>query len=218
MQLSCRRPFPCLASCCQPATLKVNTLESAVICEIIRKTFVSLKILRSVEFGVSLHASLMPSERVTAKSKNQIAIVQVPAPQPQWPPLRPLVPTSDLCLEPLLEDQIIVIRNLFTSTLCKTYAAFLSTLPLITTPAQPKDGDAVRVNDRIEFHDPGFAETLWKATGLESLVSKRLVEEGNGAFHPPDDFWGGEVVGLNPRIRIYRYKEGQFFAQHCRWT
>ncbi len=26
--------------------------------------------------------------------------------------------------------------------------------------------------------------------------------------------WGGDVVGLNPRIRIYRYREGQFFASH----
>jgi hypothetical protein len=26
---------------------------------------------------------------------------------------------------------------------------------------------------------------------------------------------GGEVVGLNPKIRIYRYTKGQFFDQHC---
>lgn len=26
---------------------------------------------------------------------------------------------------------------------------------------------------------------------------------------------GGEVVGLNPSIRIYRYNKGQFFDQHC---
>jgi len=28
--------------------------------------------------------------------------------------------------------------------------------------------------------------------------------------------WGGEVLGLNPNIRIYRYSKGQFFDQHCR--
>lgn len=27
---------------------------------------------------------------------------------------------------------------------------------------------------------------------------------------------GGEVVGLNPSIRIYRYTKGQFFDQHCK--
>jgi hypothetical protein len=26
---------------------------------------------------------------------------------------------------------------------------------------------------------------------------------------------GGEVVGLNPSIRIYRYSKGQFFDCHC---
>lgn len=28
---------------------------------------------------------------------------------------------------------------------------------------------------------------------------------------------GGEVVGLNPSIRIYRYTKGQFFDQHCKF-
>lgn len=27
---------------------------------------------------------------------------------------------------------------------------------------------------------------------------------------------GGEVVGLNPNIRIYRYTKGQFFDVHCK--
>jgi hypothetical protein len=29
-------------------------------------------------------------------------------------------------------------------------------------------------------------------------------------------FRGGEVVGLNPNIRIYRYRPGQFFDAHCK--
>jgi hypothetical protein len=29
------------------------------------------------------------------------------------------------------------------------------------------------------------------------------------------ELWGGDVVGLSPRIRIYRYSKGQFFGQHC---
>jgi len=28
---------------------------------------------------------------------------------------------------------------------------------------------------------------------------------------------GGEVVGLNPNIRIYRYSPGQFFDAHCKF-
>ena len=156
--------------------------------------------------------------KVTANSKSQASQTQSAVLSPQWPLLRPLVPTSDLCLETLLEDQVIVIRNLFTSTLCKSYVSFLSTLPLITTPSRPKDGDAVRVNDRIEFNDSGFAENLWKNTALESLVKGFSQEESrddNSHLQPPTNSWGGDVIGLSPRIRIYRYKEGQFFAQHC---
>ncbi|TKA68625.1 hypothetical protein B0A49_10878, partial [Cryomyces minteri] len=29
-----------------------------------------------------------------------------------------------------------------------------------------------------------------------------------------EKLWGGEVVGLNPNIRVYRYRKGQFFDQH----
>lgn len=28
------------------------------------------------------------------------------------------------------------------------------------------------------------------------------------------ELWGGEVLGLNSNIRIYRYREGQFFDRH----
>lgn len=27
---------------------------------------------------------------------------------------------------------------------------------------------------------------------------------------------GGQVIGLNPNIRIYRYTPGQFFDAHCK--
>ncbi|WEW55355.1 hypothetical protein PRK78_000785 [Emydomyces testavorans] len=110
---------------------------------------------------------------------------------PNWPPLKPLIPPSDLTLEPLLRDQIYIIRNLFTSALCKNYVSFLSTLPLVTTPARPKRGEAVRVNDRFQIDDGGFAESLWRETALRQVV---LGEDELG-------LWGGEVVGLNPNIR-----------------
>lgn len=97
-----------------------------------------------------------------------------------WPALQPLVPTTDLALETLLEDQIILIRNLFTSTLCKKYVSLLSPLPLTTTPVKPKEGEAIRVNDRIQYDDPAFAEQLWSSTGLQSLVN------GSGGNVDPD--------------------------------
>lgn len=127
-----------------------------------------------------------------------------PLPRPDWPSLSPLIPTSALAITTLLPDQILVIPHLFTSTLCKTYTAFLSALPLSTTSGKPKRGDAVRVNDRYQIHDPDFARTLWMQTGLRELVTN---------WEDPAA-WGGEVLGLNPNIRVYRYRPGQFFDQH----
>lgn len=127
-------------------------------------------------------------------------------PPPNWPPLHPLLPSDSLTLDTLLPSQILTISNLWTSTLCAKYVAFLKTLPLATTPGIPKKGDAVRVNDRFQIEDPAFAERLWSETGLKDVVEG--VEDSVGV-------WGGEVIGLNSNIRVYRYGKGQFFDQHC---
>lgn len=153
-----------------------------------------------------------------------------PSPPPNWPPLRPLLPATDLRLETLVPDQIYLIRNFLPASLCKTYSSFLSSLPLTTTPGKPKKDEAVRVNDRFQVEDARFAEMLWSGTAMEDLVTRRLgedereYEEYEGGGHPQEDVadlarrtWGGEVLGLNPNIRIYRYSTGQFFAQHCMW-
>ncbi|KZF19598.1 hypothetical protein L228DRAFT_285546 [Xylona heveae TC161] len=139
--------------------------------------------------------------------------------RPNWPPLEPLVPNCDLSLSTLVENQIITIPNFFTASLCKTYVSFLSSLPFLTTPAKPKKGDAVRVNDRFQIEDPAFAEQLWNSTALKDLVCGSAISEYDYAEEGMSEaarrqLWGGEVVGLNPNIRIYRYRKGQFFAQH----
>ena len=131
--------------------------------------------------------------------------------RPDWPPFKPLLPAADLSIETLLENQILTIPRFWTSTLCKNYVSFLSTLPLATTPGKPKKGEAVRVNDRFQINDPVFAEQLWSGTGLKKLVTNYAVEEEQQG----DELWGGEVIGLNSNIRIYRYSKGQFFDQHC---
>jgi hypothetical protein len=126
---------------------------------------------------------------------------------PDWPALSPLIPADSLTLETLLLNQILTIRNLWTSTLCAKYVSFLRSLPLATTPGVPKKGDAVRVNDRFQIDDAGFAQRLWSETGLSEVVGGVKDKK----------IWGGEVLGLNPNIRIYRYSKGQFFDQHCKW-
>ena len=152
-----------------------------------------------------------------AKQDPKPAAPPQPAQQPpNWPAFTPLVPESDLGLQELLPGQIVTISNFWTATLCKNYVSFLSSLPLTTTPGKPKKGDAVRVNDRYQINDPVFAERLWSETALKNLVTGVLSD---GSLDLTDaqrkELWGGEVIGLNPNIRIYRYSKGQFFDQHC---
>jgi len=145
------------------------------------------------------------SKSKASKHQNPPQTKQEPSATPNWPPLQPLVPSTDLSLATLLPDQIVVVRNFFPASLCKTYVSFLSTLNLTTTPGTPKKGDAVRVNDRFQVQDAAFAERLWSGTSLKELVL---------ACEHETSLWGGQVLGLNPNIRIYRYRPGQFFDQH----
>jgi hypothetical protein len=80
-----------------------------------------------------------------------------------------------------VDSQIVVVRNFWTSTLCKDYVAFLKNLPLVTTPGVPKRGDAVRVNDRLQIVDEAFANRLWLETGLKDLVcgTEEDTQEGD---------------------------------------
>jgi hypothetical protein len=123
----------------------------------------------------------------------------VPTPPPNWPPFDPLVPESDLSLHEVLPNQIITVPSLWTSTLCKNYVSFLSSLPLTTTPGKPKKGHAVRVNDRFQIDDPVFAERLWSLTALKNLVLGINEEGGLGLMKDAQvKLWGGEVV--NPPV------------------
>lgn len=158
---------------------------------------------------------------------------------PDWPVFQPLVPSYQLELHEVVRNQIVTIPYFWTSKLCERYVSFLSTLPLLTTPGKPKKGDAVRVNDRFQIQDRAFAERLWSETALREVVlNADLAEEGAPSWTDEDRrrLWGGDVVrlhrssslfllclrrgytkvGLNPNIRIYRYKKGQFFDQHCK--
>lgn len=168
----------------------------------------------------------MPAQK-RSKKKPTSTTTKPESTPPNWPPLCPLVPSTDLYIEPLLTDQIYIIRNFFTANLCKSYVSFLtspsSTIDLITTPLKPKSRDhAVRVNDRFQVQDASFAEMLWGGTALRDVVCERRgVEEEEDDEKEGEKnarIWGGTPLGLNPNIRIYRYTPGQFFAQHCMFS
>ncbi|KAF4632499.1 hypothetical protein G7Y89_g5620 [Cudoniella acicularis] len=120
-------------------------------------------------------------------------------PPPNWPIFKPLLPASDLSLETVVDSQIIE-------------------LPLTTTPGKPKKDEALRVNDRFQVTDEAFANRLWIETGLRELIcgNGESEDEGEEVMGEGErkELWGGEPVGLNPKIRIYRYSKGQFFGQH----
>ncbi|KAL2065408.1 hypothetical protein VTL71DRAFT_3078 [Oculimacula yallundae] len=160
-----------------------------------------------------------PKKHSTPKASNK-SEAPSPTPPPNWPALKPLIPASDLTLHTLLPSQIVTISQFFTSTLCKTYVNFLKELPLTTTPGKPKKGDALRFNDRFQVFDEAFANRLWLETGLKELVCGKEEEEEDEAEEDGmtkeerRELWGGEVIGLNPSIRVYRYTKGQFFDCH----
>lgn len=115
--------------------------------------------------------------------------------KPDWPQFRPLVPEYDLHLQELVPNQIVLVKNLWTSTLCKDYVQFLSSLVLETTPRRPKRGEAVRVNDRFQVEDAAFAARLWNETALSSLILHGALD-GKEPFSDADRLalWGGQVV------------------------
>jgi hypothetical protein len=160
---------------------------------------------------------MAPKKKSQPGASGRPALSSAPVRQPpNWPAFTPLVPEEDLALHKLLPKQIFTIPNFFTASLCKTYVSFLSSLPLATTPGKPKKGDAVRVNDRYQIDDAGFAARLWNQTGLSKLVSGDVGEGALGlSVEQRKELWGGDVVGLSPNIRVYRYSKGQFFDQHC---
>ncbi|KAI1380013.1 hypothetical protein F4677DRAFT_408274 [Hypoxylon crocopeplum] len=145
-----------------------------------------------------------PAKKNQSSSKPSVVAT---APPPSWPPFKPTLPVVHLSPEtpvPGLEDKIILLRNFWPKALCRDYVNFLRTLPLTTTPGRPKRGEAVRVNDRFQVDDLRFSQRLWVETGLRDALLEESVKH----------LWGGEVVGLNPNIRVYRYSKGQYFDCH----
>jgi len=157
-------------------------------------------------------------KRVHATPTTNAQVTATENKTPNWPAVQPVLPASDLELIPLLPHQILTIPRFWTANLCKAYVTFLSSLPLLTTPGKPKKGDAVRVNDRYQVDDAAFAEQLWSGTALKELVESPVIDGEVLSEDARRTLWGGDVLGLNSKIRIYRYKKGQFFDQHCMFS
>jgi len=163
----------------------------------------------------------MPPPKMSKRGKVKLEGNESPSKTPStnpWPTLGPTMPKENLALHHI-SDHVITIPSFWTAALCKKYVSHLATLPLTTTLGKPKKGEAVRVNDRFQVDDASFAEIMWSSTGLRELVlGATLVgayKDASVTQEQQETLWGGEVLGLNPNIRIYRYRKGQYFDKHC---
>lgn len=145
--------------------------------------------------------------RVGSSAKDQRSL--------KWPTIPPRQQYDDeLTLHSLLPDQILTISELWSRKSCKEFVQFLSRLPLVTTPAARKVDEAVRVNDRFQIDDAAFARAIWDS-GLNEVLTNGVIDGKPLDADARKLLWGGELLGLNHNIRIYRYRKGQFFAAHC---
>ncbi|KAI1794520.1 hypothetical protein LXA43DRAFT_1072440 [Ganoderma leucocontextum] len=120
----------------------------------------------------------------------------------------PLTPKEDLECRVLLEDQILLIDDVFSPEECKAYIKFIDTLPLELTPPK-KRGEADRVNQRISIPSVDFAQKLHAALAPHlpdfpyPVSAKKLAGATARAAH-----------SCNSNIRLYKYTAGQYFGPH----
>ncbi|KAL4457534.1 hypothetical protein ABPG75_012399 [Micractinium tetrahymenae] len=119
---------------------------------------------------------------------------------PKWPRVSP---KAGLRAESLLKDDFMIqIPGVLTRQEAEKFVAAAEAVGFQhSTSRGAAYGEAFRDNDRIQFQDPALADHLWQATGLAQVVGDLQDEEG-------------VAVGLNPNIRIYRYRPGQRFGRH----
>ncbi|KAI0636807.1 hypothetical protein C8Q77DRAFT_526043 [Trametes polyzona] len=140
------------------------------------------------------------------------------APAPSVAPSKPpsvrfpdVAPKEGLECRAILEDQIILIDDFFSSEECKAYVKFIDSLPLELTPPK-KRGEAERVNHRMSIPSVDFAQRLY------AVLAPHLPEF-------PYPTWAKRPAGtpasarraahsLNSNIRVYKYVQGQYFGPH----
>ncbi|KAK6465115.1 hypothetical protein DFJ63DRAFT_332548 [Scheffersomyces coipomensis] len=115
--------------------------------------------------------------------------------------------------EIIIEDQIVVIPNAFSKDLCdELIKSFETNLKLETTPLIKSRDYAARFNDRISLTDFESADVLWKYL-QDLLLLKSEYDEDDEETMLLEDYFG-QGCGLNPQLRIYRYKKGHHFGKH----
>lgn len=119
-----------------------------------------------------------------------------------------LTQKDGLTCRTLLDDQILLIDDLFTPVECKEFVKFIDSLPMELTPPKKK-GEADRVNHRFSVTSVPFAQHL------RDVIIPHLP-----SFAYPASAKGPRSEGprlphsLNSNIRVYKYTPEQYFGPH----
>ncbi|VDC06552.1 unnamed protein product [Peniophora sp. CBMAI 1063] len=146
--------------------------------------------------GAKTKTDTAPATRNTSKAT-------APA-GPNWPRLSP---KKGLACRALLEDQILLIDNLFSPAECKAFVNLIEQQPLELTPPK-KRGEAERYNYRISYQSPSFASTLF------TLIAPHMPDFPYPASEVKPGATARAAHSLNSNIRMYKYVPGQHFGQH----
>ncbi|XP_054783656.1 uncharacterized protein LOC129290747 [Prosopis cineraria] len=116
----------------------------------------------------------------------------------KWPVIKP---KKNLQITRLKDSDLFTVQGFFSSSESKTFVKVAEAIGFSHQGSLgPAKGEAYRDNDRISVHDPVLAATIWES-GLCKIFSDIRIR-------------GKVAVGLNPNIRLYRYKVGQRFGRH----
>ncbi|TFY72375.1 hypothetical protein EVG20_g623 [Dentipellis fragilis] len=129
-----------------------------------------------------------------------------PSAAPSFPPLAPKS-QSDVTSTVLLEDQILLLDNLFSYEECRRFVKFIDGLPLELTPPK-KRGEAVRVNHRLSITSVNFAEQFFE------VIKPHLPLFPYPASRKRPNATARAAHSLNSNIRLYKYTPSQHFGQH----
>lgn len=109
---------------------------------------------------------------------------------------------TSVMMKNVLAENLFNLPNLLTPAECEQLIARGEAMGFeaasVATRSGPQMLTTVRNNDRVTFDDPALAEQLWQ----------RLRE------HVPAEMDGAVAVGLNERLRFYRYDPSQRFKGH----
>lgn len=106
-------------------------------------------------------------------------------------------PEPDIrALQTIIDDQIYVIRQFLSPSVCQGFVKHLDTQDWGFT-------NDIRVGGVCRFHNAEDGRRLWKETRLDKIAMAN------------DKIAKDVLLGVSPNIRIYRYLPGQFFGPHC---